>query len=63
MAANLFLVVSGEKMGFQRFVASFQKMDFNSAMDPTDRSTQIQLYLRGRRRAMARMAQAPMMKG
>ncbi len=63
MAKNLFLVVSGEKMGFQRSVASFQKMDFNSAMDPTDRSTQIQLYLRGRRRAMARMAQAPMMKG
>ncbi len=63
MAKNLFLVVSGEKMGFQCSVASFQKIDFNPAMDPTDRSTQIQLYLRGRRRAMARMAQAPMMKG
>ncbi len=63
MAKNLFLVVSGEKMGFRRSAASFQKMDFDSADGLTDRGTLIQLYLRGRRRAMARMAQRPMMKG
>ena len=63
MAKNLFLVVSGEKMGFRRSAASFQKMDFDSADEPDRPRRPIQLYLRGRRREMARMAQAPMMKG